>query len=39
MSEGATVGTLQTFKAVADNPLTRKVLKTLSKNCRRALPK
>jgi hypothetical protein len=35
MSEGATVGTLQTFKATADNPLTRNVLKTLSKNCRK----
>ena len=33
MSESATVGTLQTFKAVADNPLTRNVLKALSKNC------
>jgi len=28
-----TSGTLQTFKAVADNPLTRSVLKTLSKHC------
>jgi radical SAM protein with 4Fe4S-binding SPASM domain len=33
MSESATAGTLQTFKAVADNPLTRNVLKALSKNC------
>jgi len=35
MSESATVGTLQTFKALADNPLTRNVLKALSKNCPR----
>jgi len=28
-----TAGTLQTFKAVADNPLTRNVLKALSKRC------
>jgi radical SAM protein with 4Fe4S-binding SPASM domain len=28
-----TAGTLQTFKAVADNPITRSVLKTLSKRC------
>jgi len=33
MSESATLGTLQTFKALADNPLTRNVLKALSKNC------
>jgi len=36
MGESAgTVGTLQTFKTVADNPLTRNVLKTLSKDCRK----
>jgi radical SAM protein with 4Fe4S-binding SPASM domain len=35
MGESATIGTLQTFKAVADNPLTRNVLKALSKNCKR----
>ena len=29
------VSTLQTFKAVADNPFTRSVLKTLSKHCNR----
>jgi len=29
----ATAGTLQTFKAAADNPLTRNVLKALSKHC------
>jgi len=34
MGESATVGTLQTFKAVADNPLTRNILKALSKNCK-----
>lgn len=28
-----TAGTLQTFKTVADNPLTRNVLKALSKHC------
>ena len=28
-----TAGTLQTFKAVADNPLTRNVLKALSRHC------
>lgn len=34
MGEGAdTVGTLQTFKTLADNPLTRNILKALSKNC------
>jgi len=33
LSESVTVGTLQTFKALADNPLTRNILKTLSKNC------
>ena len=34
MSESVdTAGTLQTFKAVADNPLTRNVLKALSKHC------
>jgi len=33
MSESATLGTLQTFKALADNPVTRNVLKALSKNC------
>jgi len=34
MSESAdTVSTLQTFKTVADNPLTRNVLKALSKYC------
>jgi len=34
MGESAdTAGTLQTFKAVADNPLTRNVLKALSKHC------
>jgi len=34
MSESAdTAGTLQTFKAVADNPLTRNVLKALSRHC------
>jgi len=36
MGESAvTAGTLQTFKALADNPLTRNVLKALSQNCRR----
>jgi len=35
LSESATVGTLETFKALADNPLTRNVLKTFSKNCRK----
>jgi len=36
MGESAgTVGTLQTFKTVADNPLTRNVLKALSKDCRK----
>jgi radical SAM protein with 4Fe4S-binding SPASM domain len=30
-----TIGTLQTFKTVADNPLTRNILKALSKHCRR----
>jgi len=35
LSESVTAGTLQTFKALADNPLTRNVLKTLSKNCRK----
>jgi radical SAM protein with 4Fe4S-binding SPASM domain len=35
LSESITVGTLQTFKALADNPLTRNVLKTLSQNCRK----
>jgi len=29
----ATAGTLQTFKAVADNAITRNILKTLSKRC------
>jgi radical SAM protein with 4Fe4S-binding SPASM domain len=34
MKESAdTVGTLQTFKTVADNPLTRNILKILSKDC------
>jgi len=34
MGESAgTLGTLQTFKAVADNPLTRNVLKALSRHC------
>lgn len=34
MSESVdTVRTLQTFKAAADNPLTRNILKTLSTNC------
>ena len=28
-----TAGTLQTFKAVADNPLTGNVLRALSKHC------
>jgi len=35
MSESATLGILHTFKAVADNPLTRNVLKAFSKNCTR----
>ncbi|MFQ6086638.1 MAG: radical SAM protein [Candidatus Bathyarchaeia archaeon] len=36
MKESAdTVSTLQTFKTVADNPLTRNVLKALSKYCRK----
>jgi len=35
LGESVTAGTLQTFKAVADNPLTRNVLKALSKNCRK----
>jgi len=36
MGESAdTAGTLQTFKVVADNPLTRNVLKALSKRCPR----
>ncbi len=30
-----TLGTLQTFKAAADNPLTRNILKALAKNCRK----
>jgi len=30
-----TASTLQTFKAVADNPLTRSILKTLSRRCTR----
>ncbi len=34
MSESVTVGALQTFKAVADNPLTRNILKALSRNCK-----
>ena len=34
MGESAdAAGTLQTFKAVADNPLTRNVLRALSKHC------
>ncbi len=33
MSESATVGALQTFKALADNPITRNILKTLATNC------
>jgi radical SAM protein with 4Fe4S-binding SPASM domain len=33
MSESVTVGTVQIFKAVVDNPLTRNILKTLSKDC------
>lgn len=34
MGESAgTAGTLQTFKTVADNPLTRNILKALSKDC------
>lgn len=34
MSDNAnTAGTLQTFKAVADNPFTRNILKALSGNC------
>jgi hypothetical protein len=36
MSESdGTLGTLRTFKAAADNPLTRNVLKALSKQCRK----
>jgi radical SAM protein with 4Fe4S-binding SPASM domain len=35
LSESVTVGTLQTFKALADNPITRNVLKTMAKNCRK----
>jgi len=35
LSESVTAGTLQTFKALADNPLTRNVLKTMSMNCLR----
>lgn len=35
MGESVTAGTLQTFKALADNPLTRNVLKTMSKSCRK----
>jgi len=35
LSESVTAGTLQTFKALADNPLTRNVLKALSKNCKK----
>ena len=36
MSESdGTLGTLRTFKAAADNPLTRTVLKALSKQCRK----
>jgi len=36
MGESAdTAGTLQTFKAVADNPLTRNVLKALSRRCKK----
>jgi len=35
LSEGVTAGTLQTFKALADNPVTRNVLKTMVKNCRK----
>ncbi len=31
----STAGTLQAFKAVADNAFTRSILKTLSKNCAR----
>jgi radical SAM protein with 4Fe4S-binding SPASM domain len=33
LGERVTVGTLQTFKAVADNPVTRSILKTLAQNC------
>jgi len=33
MGESARAGTLQTFKALADNPLTRNVLKALSSYC------
>jgi len=33
LSESVTAGTLQTFKALADNPLTRNILKTMCKNC------
>jgi len=33
MSGNTTAGTLQTFKAIADNPVTRSFLKALSKNC------
>ncbi len=32
-ASAGTIGTLQTFKTVADNPLTRNVLKSLSKYC------
>ncbi len=36
MGESAeTAGTLQTFKAIVDNPLTRNVLKALSKRCKK----
>jgi len=35
LSESVTAGTLQTFKALADNPLTRNVLRTMSKSCRK----
>jgi hypothetical protein len=35
MGKSVTAGTIQTFEAVADNPITRNLLKTLSKNCRK----